>query len=202
MDIELNTTEWPLIEPKLRENKALLQKLDAELRTSPVVARAIGRAVAQGWSKHGQHVGEYNRLRVLIGFQPATGLGVGVVVAVGVAIAVATLWAAIVAFNIWLLTREQEASAAQQAEQNRTALLSQAAQKENQAEQAQQRGDVEEARRLAAEAVALRQQAGTPGVAANGNGRTVLAGCRSFAGEMSGGFGKSALFPVSCDLCG
>ncbi|MCI0402691.1 MAG: hypothetical protein L0212_04115 [Acidobacteria bacterium] len=150
---------------QLRESRRRLTELTQLALRHPAVARAVTSTSPTLNDLEREHqwlVKQYNLVHRAVFGTVAEGIA-----GVWIPVAIAATLVLIASAVLILLSREQrlkaQADAARAVEGNRTVLLAEAAQKEQQAQVAAQRGDVEEARRLAAEATRLREQAGPPG---------------------------------------
>lgn len=169
MDVRVSSTAFYDITARLKAARGRLDVYQQQIRSSPAIARAIGRELTQAEAQYGELVSKYQGLRALVGMDVAPGLSA---IAIGTLIwitAGAALTLGLILKGLGVLEtyiREVlavRAKTAAEAEVNRGTLLEQADAADQEAGQAVQRGDVEGARRKAAEAAALRRQAGTPG---------------------------------------
>lgn len=155
-----------------------LLAIDAMMRRTPAVARAVGADVVAAWQRYSDLVSEYQRFRALLGLSIEPGLsGLGQL-GVGTIVALVALIVTLAGLVGYLYNRARSAEAAEQMRiaqsqqliMQATTLRQQAAQRRAQSTVAQQSGDVTAARQLAAEAASLEQQASGAEQAAGGMG--------------------------------
>lgn len=102
----LAETAWPLIEPALRRLDADVKQMESQVRSDANFAREMGRDVIEARNRLTPLIAEYQRLRALVGFSPAVGLGVDpitvVFVSVVVAALIASLWAGVRTYQTYM----------------------------------------------------------------------------------------------------
>lgn len=167
MDVRVSSTAFYDITARLRATREQLDVFQRQLRSNPTPA--FGRALTQAEAQHGELVSKYQGLRALVGMDVAPGLsaiatGTLIWITAGAALTLGVILKGLGVLETYI--REVlavRAKTAAEAEANRGTLLEQADAAGEQSRQAAQRGDSDEARRLAAEETSLRRQAGTPG---------------------------------------
>jgi hypothetical protein len=146
---------------KLRQSNQAIIELENAMRQSKAVAAAVGYDVLEARKRQNDMAEQFTTIyRAVTGTVP-TGLQ-GIVVPAWAAVTLVSLLGAWAVLWTFLQTIREKAAAALATEQNRGAILNAADEKDRQSAAAQARGDFAEARRLANEAMQLRNQAGTP----------------------------------------
>ena len=169
MDVRVSSTAFYDITTRLKAARGRLDVYQQQIRSSPAIARALGRELTQAEAQYGELVSKYQRLRTLVGMDVAPGLsaiatGTLIWITAGAALTLGVILKGLGVLETYI--REVlavRAKTAGEAEANRGTLLEQADVAGERSRQAAGRGDNDEARRQAAEEARLRRQAGTPG---------------------------------------
>lgn len=146
---------------KLRQSNAAIIEMENAMRQSRAVAAAVGRDVVDARRRQNEMAERFTTVHRAVTGSVPTGLQ-GIVVPAWAVVTLVTLLGAWAVLWTFLQTIREKAAAALATEQNRGTMLNAADEKDRQAAIAHARGDLAEARRLAAEAMSLRNQAGTP----------------------------------------
>jgi hypothetical protein len=162
--VQVDTADVLNLGQSLRDAQTRLTNLLAQMRQDPELARQIGPSVTAQQAALGDLTARYVGVYTAIFGQPPAGLGSPLLVAAAVAVILAYVTAQLYLWHQKQDVLEEQAKAQILAEQNRQSIIQMAQQKQNDAQQQAAAGDAAGAADSQAAAMALLQQAGTPGL--------------------------------------
>ncbi len=160
MDIQIGTEQFEAVAAKIRQSQQNLLALENLMRQDRAVAAKIGRDVVAMRTEHNRWADRFTTLYSAVFGRVPAGLQGPILVAAGVVAGLAAIGGAIAILIMREQRKMEEARATEMVQTTAQSLLQQAAQLDIEAKAEEARGNITAAREKAAQAAALRAQAG------------------------------------------